>query len=59
MYLSRSFPDLLKLSWVTTNEEDTLQEEAEEALNELYDSEIAAFYDEARKISAASRQMKD
>ena len=58
IFLSKSLPDLSHVSWVTITAEDTLLEGAEEALNEQYDREVAAFYSEARKEAAAVRYLK-
>ena len=59
VFLSKSLPMLNQISWVTETEEDILRERADEALDYLYDMEIASFYEEAKKKAASLRNCKD
>ena len=59
IFLSKSLPDLSRVLWVAISEEDILLENAEEALSELYDREVAAFYSDAKSEAAAARCLKD
>ena len=58
VFLSKSLPDLIQLSWVSVTEEDILREQADEALDILYDREIASYYEEVYK-EACDRKGKD
>ena len=55
VFLSKSQPDLSQVLWVTRTKEDTLQEEAEQALDYLYDLEVATFYEDARRKAIQRR----
>ena len=55
VFLSKSHPDLSQVLWVTRTEEDTLREEAEQALNYLYDLEVANFYENAKREAVQRR----
>ena len=59
VFLSKSVPDLATITWVTQTEEDKQQEEAEDALNYMYNLEIAKFYSEAKEKAAARRRLED
>ena len=48
-YLSNSLPNLSTLNWVMITEEETIQDEAEQALNDHYDQQIQHYYEEARE----------
>ena len=54
LFLSKSLPDLSKVSWVLRTEEYVLGELADEALDYLYDSEISKFYEDAKKKAIAA-----
>ena len=55
VFLYKSLPDLSFLSWVSFTEDDILRDQAEEALNWLYDMEIENFYLDARERAAQAR----
>ena len=55
IWLSKSVPNLTQLVWVSMSEEETLCEQAEQALGVLYDEEVANFYMEAKMNAAAAR----
>ena len=59
VFLSKSLPNLATISWVTVTEEDRLQEQADEALDYLYDLEITNFYHESKERAAARRGSED
>ena len=56
-HISRSLPNLSKLSWVMVTEEDIMQDEAEQALNEQFDRHISNFYKEAKSKAEAIRKL--
>ena len=55
LFLSNSLPDLAQTSWLLTSEDETLQESADQALSDVYDREIIAFYAQAVKEASAAR----
>ena len=55
LFLSNSVPDLTQTSWLLTSEDETLQESAHQALDDVYDREIIAFYAQAVKEASAAR----
>ena len=55
IFLSRSSPDVSKLIWVSTSEEEKIRDLADAALDEMYDQEVKEFYLEARRKAAADR----
>ena len=55
IFLSRSSPDVSKLTWVSTSGEEKLRDLADAVLDEIYDQEVKEFYREARRKAAADR----
>ena len=55
VFLYKSLPDLSFLSWVSFTEDDLLRDQAEKALNWLYDREIENFYLDARERAAQAQ----
>ena len=59
VFLRKSLPNLSFLSWVSISEEDIIRDQAEEALNYLYDLEVENFYKEARDKADRNRSSPD
>ena len=55
IHLTNSVPNLTQLLWVSKTEDEMILEEAEQALGDLYDHQIASFYEEAKLKAAAAR----
>ena len=49
VFISNSLPNLDTIVQVKTSEEDLLRDAAEEALSCMYDDEVTAYYEEARR----------
>ena len=56
VFLTKSLPNLANILWVTRTDEEKLQEQADEALDYLYDLEIMNYYKEAKEKSAVQRR---
>ena len=54
-FLSRSIPNLDSLCWCHPDED--FRDEAEQALNEQYDRQVADFYEDEREKAQALRQV--
>ena len=50
--MARSVPNLAHLHWVSMTPVETSQEEADKALDYLYDRDIELFYEEERREAA-------
>ena len=57
LFMTRSVPNLATLSWVRRTEEETMRDEAEQALNEQFDRQISDYYEDAKIKAAAIRQL--
>ena len=56
-YVAKSLPNLSTLSWVSVTEDDIMFDEAEQAINRLYDHQVNEFYKEAKETSEKLRQV--
>ena len=54
-YIAKSLPNLSTLSWARVTEEDIMVDEAEQAINELYDNQVKEFYKDAKEKVGAIR----
>ena len=57
LFMTRSVPNLATLSWVRKTEEETMIDEAEQALSEQFDRQISEYYEDAKIKVAAIRQL--